>query len=127
MRALTFIFAISSFALNVKAQNFKINLEKTTDKHGLNLKREHPAIRSFRLGSDFNVKPKSFRPSEKPDPLKLNRGLVRRLDLNTWNVNPKTTNIARIPNALPDFVVPEIAAIPNPLLRNRKDFFNFLP
>lgn len=126
MKALLFILAISSFSISVRAQEFKLNLEKTTDKYGLNLKKENPAIPSFK-SNDLSLKTKRFQLGERPDSIVINRRGYPRLHANMWHVIPDTRNIAGIPNALPYFIIPEIAAIPNPLLRNKNDFFKPSP
>ena len=127
MKALAFILVISFSSLTVKAQEYKLEFKKTTGKHGLKLKKESLAIPSFKSQNDLRQKTKSVLSHQQMDSIFMNHRVHSQIPPNTWYVIPDTRNIAPIPNVLSRLVIPEVAAIPNPLLRNRKDILNSSP
>lgn len=124
MKALAFIVAVSLASLTAKAQDLKLNLEKTTDKHGLKLKQRAFELPSIEPQHDLGLKSKRSQLRGGVDSALTNRRIYLRTPGSMPRAIPYTGNIARIPNALPYFTIPDVAAIPNPLLRRKKDLLN---
>lgn len=120
MKPLALLLIISSLSSALRAQEFKLQLEKTTNKYGLKLKKDNPAIPFLKSPNDLSLKTRGIQSNQRLDSITINRLVYPRTRGNMSLVIPDTRNIARMPNALPYFSIPEVAAIPNPLLRNEK-------
>jgi hypothetical protein len=118
MKFLAFIVAMFCFTLMGGAQDIKIELNKTTDKYGLSLKKEVP-FPFIKSPNKMSLDRKKLGFDERPDSIIVPRPLYPWALSNMPSVIPDTGNIARIPNALPYLEIPEVAAIPNPLLRKK--------
>ncbi|HVG16761.1 MAG TPA: hypothetical protein VM935_17445 [Chitinophagaceae bacterium] len=126
MKALAFILSIALSTSIVSAQKLELKLEKTTDKYGLK-KKASPNALIMNSPNHLNFKARSYSLNQRLDSSLSNRRTSPRTHAEKWYVIPDTNKVARIPNALPYFTVPEVAAIPNPLLRHKKDIFNSGP
>jgi hypothetical protein len=127
MKAFAFILAIALPSSIITAQQFEFKLEKTTDKYGLNLKKGSPRAMALNAPGHLNLHPRNFSLNKRFAPLLPNRPYSQQDHANKWYVVPDTHKIARIPNALPYYTIPDIAAIPNPLLKHKRDIINSAP
>jgi hypothetical protein len=125
MKALVVLLVISSCTLSVTAQEFKPG--KTTDKYGLSVKDKSLAISSLQSPTGINAKVKKPQIGVSSKSMSKKQYVLPQTINNMPCIVPNTKNIAPIPNALSLFAVPDIAAIPNPALRVKKDVFNSSP
>ena len=127
MKALSFILVIALSSHTAKAQEYKLDLKKTTDKYGLNLKKETLGMPFIGPQSNLSSKKRTTQKNGWLGSAPTNHLVYPHALGRMPCVIPDTKNIARIPNALPFYASPEVAAISNPLFKNKKDIFNSSP